>query len=61
MIKMKKSKQAVANEKWEINNRERSNYLKLRSSARSFINTKATVSDLKELIIIINERLNCDK
>ncbi|KRK79378.1 hypothetical protein [Companilactobacillus nodensis] len=48
--------QRRANEKWHRNNRERANYIAMRSSARSFIRNKSTVSDLKELEMIIKNR-----
>ncbi len=54
----KKYNQAAANEKWEVKNREHSNYLKARSSARSFINNKSTLEDLLEFESLINERRN---
>jgi len=47
--------QAVKN--WNSNNRELSNYIKYRSSAKTFINKKATIDDLKELQELINNRL----
>ena len=53
---MEKSKQTVANQKWEQKNREHSSYLKSRSSARSFIRNKATQEDLEELKQLIKER-----
>lgn len=48
--------QRRANEKWHRNNRERANYIAMRSSARSFIRNKSTVSDLEELEMIIKNR-----
>ncbi|AUN23807.1 hypothetical protein RSJ21_00005 (plasmid) [Clostridium botulinum] len=53
---MEKSKQTIANEKWENKNREYASYLKSRSSARSFIRNKATTKDLEELQKLIEER-----
>lgn len=50
------SKQTIANKKWEGKNREYASYLKSRSSARSFIRSKATAGDLEELKEIIEER-----
>ena len=47
--------QAVKN--WNSNNRELSNYIKYRSSAKTFINKKATIEDLQELQGLINIRL----
>lgn len=51
-----KSKQTIANQKWENKNKEYASYLKSRSSARSFIRNKATLEDLKEFKILIEER-----
>lgn len=51
-----KSSQTVANQKWESKNREYANYLKSRSSARSFIKNKATLEDLEEFKKLITER-----
>lgn len=47
--------QELANKKWREKNREHSNYLKSRSSARSFIKNKATAEDLVELKALIEE------
>jgi hypothetical protein len=51
-----KSKQTEYNQTWENKNKEYSNYLKNRSSARSFIKNKATLEDLEEFETLINER-----
>lgn len=48
--------QKRANKKWEEKNREYSNYLTQRRSARSFIRNKATKEDLKKLEELIKER-----
>lgn len=56
LITVEKSKQKMADKKWIENNREHANYLRSRSSARSFIRNKATLEDLKELKILIEER-----
>ncbi|EKN43383.1 TPA: hypothetical protein ACXDAB_003432 [Clostridium botulinum] len=53
---MEKSKQTIANEKWEKKNREYASYLKSRSSARSFIRNKATLEDIEELRNLLKER-----
>ncbi|MGG7144376.1 hypothetical protein ACQPVP_13040 [Clostridium nigeriense] len=45
-----------ANKKWNENNKEHMNYLRSRSSARSFIRNKATLEDLEELEKLIEER-----
>ncbi|WP_373899262.1 hypothetical protein ACER0A_002290 [Haloimpatiens sp. FM7315] len=51
-----KSKQTIANQKWESKNKEYASYLKSRSSARSFIRNKATLEDLEELKELIKEK-----
>jgi hypothetical protein len=51
-----KSKQTEYNQTWESKNKEYSNYLKSRSSARSFVKNKATLEDLEEFETLINER-----
>lgn len=48
--------QKRANKKWHKNNRERANYIAMRSSARSFIRNKSTTDDLEELEHIIKAR-----
>ena len=48
--------QKRANKKWHKNNRERANYIAMRSSARSFIRNKSTTDDLEELEYIISQR-----
>ena len=48
--------QKQADEKWRNNNKEHATYLRSRSSARSFIRTKATLEDLDELENLIHER-----
>lgn len=53
---MEKAKQTIANQKWENKNKEYASYLKSRSSAKSFIRNKATLEDLKEIKILIEER-----
>ncbi|HEL9279355.1 TPA: hypothetical protein U0H91_001320 [Listeria monocytogenes] len=48
-----------ANKEWQSKNKEHANYLKSRSAARSFINKKATLEDLKELEkLIIEGKIN---
>lgn len=56
MKKLKKNNQIEANKRWADKNKEHSNYLKTRSTARSFIRNKATLEDLDELEILIKER-----
>ncbi len=56
------SAQTEANKKWQHKNKEYSNYLKSRSTARGFIKNKATLEDLEELERLIEERkLQCEK
>lgn len=50
--------QTKANKKWVEANREKANYMRSRSSARSFIRNKATLEDLEELEQLILERRN---
>ncbi|WP_346891378.1 hypothetical protein [Clostridium sp. UBA3887] len=52
----KTSTQTEANKKWQQKNKEYSNYLKSRSTSRSFIKNKATLEDLEELENLIEER-----
>ena len=49
--------QRRATKKWENKNKEYSNYLKSRSSVKSFIRNKATDEDLKEFELLISEKL----
>lgn len=53
---MGKSKQTIANQKWEKKNREYASYLKSRSSAKSFIRNKATIEDIEEFRNLLKER-----
>ena len=46
-----------AQEKWDKNNKDRVRYLQDRSKARNFIIKKATTEDLKELELLIKERM----
>ncbi len=50
--------QKRANEKWHRNHRQRANYIAMRSSARSFIRKKSTLTDLDELEKLIQTRRN---
>jgi len=45
-----------ANKRWNENNKERMRYLRSRSSARSFINNRATIDDIKELKELLKKR-----
>lgn len=47
-----------ANKKWDENNKARTNYLKARSAARSFIKNKSTIDDIEELRNLLDEREN---
>ncbi len=49
-----------ADKRWIEKNKERRRYLSARSVARSFIRNRATDEDLRELIQMINDRLNAD-
>lgn len=53
---MRKTKYEI-DKKWNENNRERRRYLSARSSARSFINTKATLEDLYELQVMLESKI----
>ncbi|MGL4760399.1 MAG: hypothetical protein ACRCWG_02990 [Sarcina sp.] len=46
------------NKNWESKNKEYSNYLKSRSTAKSFINKKATKEDLTNLKELIEIKLS---
>lgn len=48
--------QTEANKRWQEKNKDYSNYLKSRSTARSFIRNKATIEDLEELEQLIEDR-----
>ncbi|MBC8579122.1 hypothetical protein H8718_06175 [Lachnospiraceae bacterium NSJ-12] len=54
------TKQTEANKRWQEQNKEYSNYLKSRSTARGFIKNKATVEDLMDLKKMIEERIKED-
>ena len=48
-----------ANKRWRESSteaKEKSNYLKMRSAARSFIRNRATLEDIKEIEIMLNDR-----
>ena len=58
MTKPKRSEALIrAQKKYEEENKERRNYLKSRSAARSFIRTKAKGEDLSELMEMIQNKL----
>lgn len=48
--------QTIANKKWQEKNRERTRYLRNRSTSRGFIKKQATQEDLEELQKLIEER-----
>ncbi|MCL2400674.1 MAG: hypothetical protein FWC91_13135 [Defluviitaleaceae bacterium] len=50
------NKQTQANKNWQDKNRERSRYLRNRSTCRSFIKNQATLEDLKEVESLLNMR-----
>lgn len=52
----KKSGQTEANKKWQEKNRERTRYLRNRSTARSFLKKQATLEDLDEMQQLIDTR-----
>lgn len=56
MAERKAKYNPMADAKWAENNKEHKNYLRRRSDARSFIRNKATMEDLDELQVLINER-----
>lgn len=47
--------QNEANKRWQQANRERNNYLKKKSTAKSFIRMNATLEDLEDLENLISE------
>ena len=53
------SKQTSYNKKWQEKNRERTKYLRNRSTSRSFIRNQATLQDIKELeqLILIRKEI----
>ncbi|APF27852.1 MULTISPECIES: hypothetical protein [Clostridium] len=51
-----KNLQTEANKKWQEKNRERTRYLRNRSTARGFVKKQATLEDLQELKELIKER-----
>lgn len=55
---VQRESQRKAQKKWRSKNRERSNYLVYRSTARSFVLKHATLEDLEELKAKIKEVLS---
>lgn len=52
-----KNPQTEANKKWQEANRERTRYLRNRSTARNFVKKQATLEDIEELKKLIDERV----
>ncbi len=52
----KKYNQAEYDKKWREQNKEHYNYLRKRSTARSFIRNNATIEDIAELRNLLDER-----
>lgn len=50
------SSQTEANKRWQEQNRERTRYLRNRSTARSFVKKQATQEDIEELEQLIDKR-----
>ena len=56
MENIKTSKaQIKAMKKWQDNNKEQTNYIKNRSSCKSFIKNKATLEDIQDIEKLIKE------
>lgn len=51
------SKQTIANKKWQEKNKAKSNYLKKRSTAKSFVRNEATKEDIEAIRLLLEERL----
>lgn len=56
-LKKRTEAQIRAQKNWDAKNRERSNYLKTRSTTRSFIRNRATREDLEDLLQLIYDKL----
>lgn len=56
MSEKKVNSQTEANKKWQEANREKTRYLRNRSTARNFVKKGATKEDLEELKSLIVER-----
>ena len=60
---MSENAQTEANKRWQEQNRERTRYLRNRSTARSFLKNQATKEDIEELeqlIAVRKEQLKKD-
>lgn len=53
---MSENAQTEANKRWQEQNRERTRYLRSRSTARSFVKNQATKEDIEELEQLIAVR-----
>lgn len=49
-------KQTEANKRWQESNRERARYLRNRSTSRSFVKKQASLEDIAELEVLIEQR-----
>lgn len=50
--------QTEANKRWQEKNREKTKYLRNRSTARSFIKNQATLEDIEELKQLMKTRID---
>lgn len=57
MTDIEKNLQTEANKKWQEKNREKARYLRNRSTARNFIKKQATLEDIEELKMLLDNRL----
>lgn len=48
--------QKKATKKWEMENREHSNYLKNRSACKTFIKNRATIEDIQQIEELLSIR-----
>lgn len=56
-LKKRTEAQIRAQKNWDAKNREHSNYLKTRSTTKSFIRNRATREDLEDLLQLIYDKL----
>lgn len=54
----KANPQTEANKRWQEKNKEKTKYLRNRSTARSFIKNQATTEDIEELQQLIQTRID---
>ncbi len=52
----KKNAQTEANKRWQEKNKEKTGYLRNRSTARNFVKKQATIEDIEELESLIADR-----